>query len=404
MVEKLKRGLKTMKFKNTTSMRKVFGLSKRIRAVCGGTSASKTISILVWLIDYCQTHQKKSVWIVSESVPHLKLGAIQDFKNIMVGHGYWNQKNWNATDYIYNFETGCYIKFSSVDTYGKAHGPRRDVLFLNECNNLRWDIVDQLMVRTREVVWVDWNPTTEFWFYTDILGKRDDVDFLTLTYKDNEALDERTVQEIESHRNNKSWWRVYGEGKLGEIEGRIYTGWRLVDEIPFEARLEGYGLDFGYTNDPTAIVAVYYYNGGYILDEKCYRKGMLNSQIADLLKNLPYGLVVADSAEPKSIDEIAGYGVAITAVEKGAGSINRGIDWVKEQKISVTKNSTNLLKEYRSYLWKTNREGKTINTPEGGFDHALDAVRYRLYSLKPKEIIEEPHYDQADELFENGYY
>ena len=404
MVEKLKRGLKTMKFKNTTSMRKVFGLSKRIRAVCGGTSASKTISILVWLIDYCQTHQKKSVWIVSESVPHLKLGAIQDFKNIMVGHGYWNQKNWNATDYIYNFETGCYIKFSSVDTYGKAHGPRRDVLFLNECNNLRWDIVDQLMVRTREVVWVDWNPTTEFWFYTDILGKRDDVDFLTLTYKDNEALDERTVQEIESHRNNKNWWRVYGEGKLGEIEGRIYTGWRLVDEIPFEARLEGYGLDFGYTNDPTAIVAVYYYNGGYILDEKCYRKGMLNSQIADLLKNLPYGLVVADSAEPKSIDEIAGYGVAITAVEKGAGSINRGIDWVKEQKISVTKNSTNLLKEYRSYLWKTNREGKTINTPEGGFDHALDAVRYRLYSLKPKEIIEEPHYDQADELFENGYY
>ena len=404
MAEKLKRVLKTMKFKNTTSMRKVFGLSKRIRAVCGGTSASKTISILVWLIDYCQTHQKKSVWVVSESVPHLKLGAIQDFKNIMVGHGYWNQKNWNATDYIYNFETGCYIKFSSVDTYGKAHGPRRDVLFLNECNNLRWDIVDQLMVRTREVVWVDWNPTTEFWFYTDILGKRDDVDFLTLTYKDNEALDERTVQEIESHRNNKNWWRVYGEGKLGEIEGRIYTGWRLVDEIPFEARLEGYGLDFGYTNDPTAIVAVYYYNGGYILDEKCYRKGMLNSQIADLLKNLPYGLVVADSAEPKSIDEIAGYGVAITAVEKGAGSINRGIDWVKEQKISVTKNSTNLLKEYRSYLWKTNREGKTINTPEGGFDHALDAVRYRLYSLKPKEIIEEPHYDQADELFENGYY
>ena len=393
-----------MKFKNTTSMRKVFGLSKRIRAVCGGTSASKTISILVWLIDYCQTHQKKSVWVVSESVPHLKLGAIQDFKNIMVGHGYWNQKNWNATDYIYNFETGCYIKFSSVDTYGKAHGPRRDVLFLNECNNLRWDIVDQLMVRTREVVWVDWNPTTEFWFYTDILGKRDDVDFLTLTYKDNEALDERTVQEIESHRNNKNWWRVYGEGKLGEIEGRIYTGWRLIDEIPFEARLEGYGLDFGYTNDPTAIVAVYYYNGGYILDEKCYRKGMLNSQIADLLKNLPYGLVVADSAEPKSIDEIAGYGVAITAVEKGAGSINRGIDWVKEQKISVTKNSTNLLKEYRSYLWKTNREGKTINTPEGGFDHALDAVRYRLYSLKPKEIIEETHYDQADELFENGYY
>ena len=382
-----------MKFSDTTSMKKVFAMKKRIRAVCGGTSASKTISILVWLIDYSQSHKNKSIWVVSESVPHLKGGAIQDFKNIMIGQGYWNEKRWNATDYVYTFETGCTMKFTSVDTYGKAHGPRRDILFLNECNNLAWNIVDQLMVRTREVIWIDWNPTTEFWFYTEILNKRDDVDFLTLTYKDNEALDDLTVKEIESHKGNKNWWRVYGLGLLGEVEGRIYTGWKTIAEIPHEARLEGYGLDFGYSNDPTAIVAVYYYNGGYILDEVCYRKGMLNNNIADFLKALPYGLTVADSAEPKSIDEISSYGVDIVAAKKGQGSISQGIDWVQQQKISVTERSLNLLKEYRSYLWQTDKNGSNINKPEGGFDHAMDAIRYKLNSLRPQhsenmEIIE----------------
>ena len=382
-----------MRFSDTTSMKKVFAMKKRIRAVCGGTSASKTISIIVWLIDYSQSHKNKGIWVVSESVPHLKGGAIQDFKNIMIGQGYWNEKRWNATDYVYTFETGCIMKFTSVDTYGKAHGPRRDILFLNECNNLAWNIVDQLMVRTREVIWIDWNPTTEFWFYTEILNKRDDVDFLTLTYKDNEALDELTVREIESHKGNKNWWRVYGLGLLGEVEGRIYTGWKTIVEIPHEARLEGYGMDFGYSNDPTAIVAVYYYNGGYILDEVCYRKGMLNNNIADFLKALPYGLTVADSAEPKSIDEISSYGVDIVAAKKGQGSISQGIDWVQQQKISVTERSLNLLKEYRSYLWQTDKNGSNINKPEGGFDHAMDAIRYKLNSLRPQhsenmEIIE----------------
>ena len=373
-----------MKFKNTTATKKIFSLKKRIRAVCGGTSASKTISILIWLIDYAQSHKSKNIWVVSESIPHLKGGAIEDFKNIMQGQGYWAESRWHGTDYVYTFETGSTIKFTSVDTYGKAHGPRRDVLFLNECNNLAYNIVDQLITRTREVVWIDWNPTSEFWFYEKMLGKRDDIDFITLTYKDNEALDQNTIQEIESHKDNKNWWRVYGEGKIGEVEGRIYTGWQIIKDIPFEARLEGYGLDYGYSIDPTAIVAVYYYNGGYILDEILYRKGMSNKQIADVLNSLPYGLVVADSAEPKSNDEIKSYGVNLIPVVKGKDSIKQGIQYVQDQKISVTERSINLIKEYRNYLWKTDRNGQIINEPEGGLDHALDAVRYRLSSMKPQ--------------------
>ena len=373
-----------MKFKNTTATKKVFSLKKRIRAVCGGTSASKTISILIWLIDYAQSHKSKNIWVVSESMPHLKGGAIEDFKNIMQGQGYWTKSRWHGTDYVYTFETGSTIKFTSVDTYGKAHGPRRDVLFLNECNNLAYNIVDQLITRTREVVWIDWNPTSEFWFYEKMLGKRDDIDFITLTYKDNEALDQNTIQEIESHKDNKNWWRVYGEGKIGEVEGRIYTGWQIIKDIPFEARLEGYGLDYGYSIDPTAIVAVYYYNGGYILDEILYRKGMSNKQIADVLNSLPYGLVVADSAEPKSNDEIKSYGVNLIPVVKGKDSIKQGIQYVQDQKISVTERSINLIKEYRNYLWKTDKNGQIINEPEGGLDHALDAVRYRLSSMKPQ--------------------
>lgn len=373
-----------MKFKNTTATKKVFSLKKRIRAVCGGTSASKTISILIWLIDYAQSHKSKNIWVVSESMPHLKGGAIEDFKNIMQGQGYWTESRWHGTDYVYTFETSSTIKFTSVDTYGKAHGPRRDVLFLNECNNLAYNIVDQLITRTREVVWIDWNPTSEFWFYEKMLGKRDDIDFITLTYKDNEALDQNTIQEIESHKDNKNWWRVYGEGKIGEVEGRIYTGWQIIKDIPFEARLEGYGLDYGYSIDPTAIVAVYYYNGGYILDEVLYRKGMSNKQIADVLNSLPYGLVVADSAEPKSNDEIKSYGVNLVPVVKGKDSIKQGIQYVQDQKISVTERSINLIKEYRNYLWKTDKNGQIINEPEGGLDHALDAVRYRLSSMKPQ--------------------
>ena len=367
------------RFVDTTATQKIFELKKRIRAIAGGTSASKTISIIVWLIDYCQSpkNRHKLATVVSESYPHLEKGSMLDFENIMKDRGYWNDKRWNGTKHQYTFETGNVLEFFSVDTYGKAHGPRRDVLFLNECNNLHYNIVDQLITRTREIIWMDWNPTNEFWFYTEMLPVRQ--------YKDNEALDQATIQEIESHMSNKNWWKVYGLGELGVIEARIYKDWQIIDDIPFEARREKYGLDFGYSNDPSALIETFYYNGGYVINELFYRKGMSNKQIADFLKELPYSLTMADSSEPKSIDEIASYGVSILGVDKGADSVQHGIQYVQDQKISITKRSINLIKEYRNYLWTTDRDGKIINEPENGMDHCLDALRYALVGQKPSD-------------------
>lgn len=385
------------KFRDTTATQRVFGLDKRIRAVAGGTSASKTISILVWLIDYCQTRRNKLVSVVSESFPHLLGGAIRDFENIMRDRGYWREDSWVRNPRaVYTFETGCQIEFYSPDTYGKAHGPRRDVLFINEANNVEYRIADQLITRTAETVWMDWNPTNEFWFYSEMLHKRDDIDFITLTYKDNEGLPASVISEIESHRNNKSWWNVYGLGQLGEVEGKIYKGWQIIDELPHEARLERYALDFGYSNDPTAIIGIYSYNGGYILDEVAFQKGLLNKQIADIILSQPVkALTIADSSEPKSIDEIRGFGPSIVGAEKGPDSVRNGIAVVQDQRISITKRSVNVIKEYRNYLWMTDKNGAILNEPEHQFSHSMDAIRYGLTSLVKLGSMKQDTYEQA---------
>jgi phage terminase large subunit len=380
-------------FSDTTSTRKIFELKKRIRAVAGGTSASKTISILVWIIDYCQSELSGNqiCSVVSESFPHLSGGAIRDFEAIMKDRNYWKDDNWNKTNHTYKFETGNILEFLSVDTYGKAHGPRRDILFINEANNIPYNIADQLISRTRKVIWMDWNPSDEFWFYTELLNKRDDIDFITLTYLDNEALDEITIKEIESHKDNKNWWQVYGLGQLGVREETIYSGWQIIDEIPYEARLERRGLDFGYSNDPTAIVDIFHYNGGFILDELCYQKGLSNKSIADVLtaNGFKHILTIADSAEPKSIDEIKGYGVNIIGAVKGKDSVCQGIQFVQNQKISVTKRSLNIIKSYRNYSWLRDKKTNIIlNTPDDTiheWSNSMDAIRYGLDSYRPAD-------------------
>lgn len=374
-------------YKLTTATKKIASLKKRIRVIQGGSSASKTISILLILIDRAQQSQKEKelTSIVAESIPHLKRGAMRDFKNIMQAHGYWRDEQWNATDSIYTFESGNQIEFFSTDNGDKLRGARRHWLFMNEANNCTFEAYEQLEIRTKLGIYIDYNPTSEFWAHTDLIDKKDDVDFIIVTYKDNEALDEQIVKALESRKIRENWWKVYGLGQLGEVEGRIYTGWQIIDDIPHEARLERYGLDFGYSNDPTAIVAVYYYNGGYIVDEVCYQTGMLNKQIADVLKSVPMAVTIADSAEPKSIDDIRQYGVTVLPANKGKDSIRQGIQLVQWQKISVTKRSVNLIKEYRNYLWAIDKDGKFIspNEPEKGQqDHLLDSLRYAITSIK----------------------
>jgi phage terminase large subunit len=306
---------------------------------------------------------------------------MRDFKNILIAHKYWKDDLWNATDSTYTFETGSQIEFFSADNAAKLRGGRRDRGFMNECNNMSLEAFDEIEVRTKEFIFLDFNPTNEFWVFTDIIPKRKDVDHIILTYKDNEALSNEIVSSIESRKNRKGWWQVYGLGQLGEVDGKIYKDWQIIDEVPFEARLERYGIDFGYTNDPTAIVAIYRYNGGFIVDEVTFQKGLSNRQIADILLNERRELVIADSAEPKSIDEIASYGISIVGADKGPDSVRNGIQLVQDQRISMTKRSINIIKEYRNYLWKTDRDGKILNVPESGFDHSMDALRYAITTL-----------------------
>lgn len=372
-------------YSSTTATKKILALSKKIRIVQGGTSASKTISILLYLIDKAQSDKTPTLTsIISESIPHLKRGAIRDFKNIMQAHHYWREARWNATDSIYTFESGSQIEFFSADSADKLRGGRRDRAFINEANNVSLDAFDQIEVRTKEFIFIDYNPTNEFWVHTDIIGSRSDVDFIILTYKDNEALDQQIIASIEARKGRAGWWKVYGEGQLGEVEGRIFTGWNIIDDVPHEARLERYGLDFGWTPDPLALVGVYFYNGGYILDEELYQLEMSNREVANTIKNLPRALTIADSAEPKSISEIRSYGVNITGAIKGPDSLRHGIKIMADQRISVTKRSVNLIKEYRNYLWATDKDGHILpGIPEGGNDHLLDASRYAVTSLIP---------------------
>lgn len=390
-------------FKQTKATQRIAELKKRIRGVAGGTSASKTISILLWLIDYAQTHDNQLISVVSESFPHLKRGAIRDFLMIMQEHNYFKDASWNKTDYTYTFETGTKIEFFSADQPGKVRGPRRDILFINEANNIPYETFTQLEVRTKKIIWLDWNPVSEFWWYTDVMPHMD-VDFITLTYLDNDALASSIVKSIESRRGQKNWWKVYGLGELGEVEGKIYKGWVQISDIPEDARLKRKGLDFGYSNDPTALLDIYVWNNAYIWDELLYRKGMSNSDIASVIKQGDDALVVADSAEPKSIDEIASYGIGIIPSQKGPGSINQGIQYVQDQTIYVTQRSINIWKEYRNYLWLTDREDKIINKPQDFMNHLMDAGRYAMESLRPHDDDDDDF--PQDDLFdsETGMY
>jgi len=343
---------------------------------------------LIYLIALAQSDEDSTLTsVVSESFPHLRRGVIRDFLSILEEQGYFRPLLWNKTDYTYTFETGSKIEFFSADQPGKVRGPRRDRLFLNEANNIPYETFDQLEVRTKEFIFLDWNPTNEFWFY-DKVANRNDAEHLVVTYKDNEALDRRIIDSIEQRKDRKGWWQVYGLGQLGEVEGKIYKDWQTIDEIPHVARLEKYCLDYGYSNDPTAIVAIYYYNGGYILDEICYQKELSNKQIADIIKNQIYQVpVIADSAEPKSNDELKLYGLTVMPAEKGADSVRNGIQIVQEQRISVTKRSVNLLKEYRNYMWETDKNGTVLNIPQDIWNHCMDAIRYGLCSIIKKPII-----------------
>lgn len=341
-------------------------------------------------IDYAQSHKPKDgtdiTSVVSESMPHLKKGAMRDFEGIMKAHGYWKDSNWNKTDKIYTFETGWQIEFFSVDQPDKVRGPRRARLFGNECNNWKngLETFNQLETRTRDSITLDWNPSAEFWWHTDVMTNEAlDAEMLIITYKDNEALDDQIVRSIEARKNNKAWWTVYGLGQLGEIEDLIYKGWQVIDSVPFEARLECYGLDFGYRPDATALMAIYSYNGGFIINEVKVQVEWKLRDLATFISNLQPAVVIADTNEPRSVQEMRDYGISIVETEKGPDSKKHGIKLMQDQRISITKQSLNTLKGYRSWMWKKDRLGNLVAGETEHEPDTLAATRYAIQYLRP---------------------
>ena len=369
----------------TTAQRKILKLKKRVRIVRGGTSASKTFSIIPFLITHAYNEPNSEISVVAETIPHLKRGALRDFLKIMDLVGLYNDASFNKSSLIYTFQNGSYIEFFSADSESKLRGARRDVLFVNECNNITWEAYYQLAIRTRRFIYLDYNPVSEFWVDTELINDSD-TDFVVLTYKDNEALDLSIIKEIEKAKEKAltstywaNWWSVYGLGNIGSLQGTVFENWTQCDSIPNEAEFIAYGMDFGFTNDPSTLIAVYRYNGELYLNELIYQTKLTNSDLIGKLKELGIKtneMIVADSAEPKSIEDLRRAQFRVEGAKKGADSIRNSIDTLQAFKLNVTKSSINLIKELRNYKWITDNDGKHTSQPIDNYNHAIDAVRY----------------------------
>lgn len=384
-------------YKPTTALKKIQAMEGRLRIVQGGARAGKSIAILLILIAEAQSKGGLRISVVSESMPHLKRGVIRDFIDIMQKHDYFKEDRWNKTDKIYTYETGSFIEFFSADDSGKVRGPARDILFINEANGVPYEIYTQLALRTSDYIFLDYNPVAEFWVHDELIPNHVHS-YEQITYLDNEYIPPEIRKELLARKDNKNFWQIFGLGELGDFEGKIFKDWKIIDEIPHEARLEVRGLDFGFSNDPAVIVDIYKYNQGFIVDEQLHSTGFKNRQIAEFVNNLyePKTLMIADSAEPKSIDEISEFGINIIGAEKGPGSVNAGINYVQDQRMSITKRSVGTIKDYRNYLWQTDKIGKQLNKPSHDFSDGMDAIRYGMEYFSPNDNESEEVYTTGD--------
>jgi len=373
-------------------------MTARKKVVQGGTWAGKTFGLMAVIPDYCIKRPKIKVTVTAETIPAIKEGALSQFQEIMQETNRWNQDRFNKNELTYTFTNNTRLQFRSFDSVGKAKAAgKRDALFINEGNYIAYEIADALIMRTEGDVWIDFNPDNEFWAHTEILPQKD-AEFLLLKYTDNEGCPQTIIDELNSklekafydpeasHTDSKNikseywanWCRVYIDGEIGNLQGVVFDNWRQIEKLPENARLIALGMDFGYTNDPTTLMAYYRYNNQIIFDELVYRKGLKNHEIAALIKSFQVGdtIIYADSAEPKSIDDIREYGHNVVGTGKGRDSINFGISLLQQEPFYVTARSLNTIRELRNYTWDKNRAGQTLNVPVDAFNHAIDAIRY----------------------------
>lgn len=353
---------------------------------CQGSSRSaKTYSILIYLVLHLLKTPNTRLSIVRATLPSLKGSVFIDFKEILYKLGVFDEKNLNKSDLIYHFDNGSWVEFFSTDSEQKIRGRKRDILFCNEVNELKFIEWQQLKMRTTQFSIIDYNPsfTDEHWLM-DVNKDSRTFHFIS-TYKDNPFLEQTIIDEIESLQDkNKSLWQVYGLGLQAIIEGLVFDKFNIVDEIPEHVKKRFYGLDFGYTQDPTAIgeVGISQDKKEIWIDEHCYRTHMLTKDIIAELKRIDprQRPIWSESADPRLIDEIHNAGFNIHPVKKFKGSVEAGIDTMKGLTINVTKRSSNMIKEFKNYTYIQDKNGKWLNEPIDSFNHLIDGVRYVVLS------------------------
>ena len=352
----------------------------RIRGVAskGGTRSGKTWATLQMLHLLCSNAEKPLiVSCVAATLPMVKRGMQRDFKQMLATEGAWDENAFNKSEGCYTYPNGCMIEFFGVDNASKVHGPARDILFVNEAQGIPREIFRQLDIRTRKKVIIDFNPVRKFWGETEFVGDR----YVTIhsTYKDNPYLTKEQVGAIEKNKHDANWWRVYGEGETGGVEGNVYPNYEVIDELPETYTGRCLGLDFGFVNDPTAIVDIRFEGWDLYVDLLCYETGLLNSAIADYLTGQALNRVVTvcDSAEQKSIVELQQRRIKAIPCVKGRGSISAGIAQVSQFKLHITKRSVKMLDELDNYKFIKDEATDTYtNEPIDAWNHSLDALRY----------------------------
>jgi len=354
---------------------------KRITIEQGGTRSGKTYNILLWLIfGYAMKNTGKTITICRKTYPSLRASSMRDFFDILKEYEIYNEADHNKSNSEYRLE-GNLFEFISLDQPQKVRGRKRDVLYINEANELYFEDWQQLIFRTTEKAILDYNPSDEFHFIYDKIKPRDDADFYVTTYKDNPFLSKEIVSEIERLKLvDENYWNIYGLGQIGSSQALIFRI-NECNTIPTDAKFLSYGMDFGFTNDPTTLVAIYQQGDNIYLKELVYQTGLTNRDINDKLKfhEIERKEIFADSAEPKSIEELYRMGWNIKPATKGQGSVNIGIDMMKRYQLHVTKDSINMIKEFRNYKWQEDKNGNILNVPVDMFNHTIDAIRYGLY-------------------------
>jgi len=353
--------------------------SKAIVINQGGTSSGKTYSILQCLFVHALQDDGAIITVAGQDIPNLKVGALRDAQMIVSNSLPLQSyiKDYNKSDRIYTFTNGSIIEFKSYDDWQDAKSGKRDYLFLNEANGVSKNIWDELFMRTRKKAYIDYNPNAEFWVHRELIGK-ENIELIISDHRHNTFLEQSIHDKIESIEDEELW-KVYARGLTGKLEGIIFRNYNVVPTIPEDAKFIGIGLDFGFTNDPTAIVEVYQLSGELFINELTYETRLTNSDIDKRLQDIgisKYKDIIADSAEPKSIADLTNYGWNVYPAIKGKDSVRNSIDILKRYKLNVTQRSVNLKKELNGYKWKQTKGGEMLNEPVDLMNHAIDALRY----------------------------